>query len=360
MSSIFQKIKTRLAAEYKYLTAVNSSDRPWEMPVAASLSMGLPLLISVHFDHLNYGLASCLGGMIFLYLPSTPMYHRMTTLMTCSFGIITCYSLGILCQFNPQLMVLSLSIIAMVVSMACRFFMLPPPGSLFFIMAASIGMYTTVDVLQVPFVIGLMTLGCVLALAVAFVYSLYILRIRPASPIPTIQKPSFDFVIFDSVIIGFTVGISLLLAITLELPRPYWVPISCLAVLQGVTVRAGWNSQLQRILGSCLGLIVSWFLLTLSLGQLSICFVMMGLSFIIESLAVRHFGLAVVFLTPLTIFLAEANRFGLDDPFVVIRSRVTDTLLGSVIGVVCGLCLHSEKFRTVVGHQMRKLIPVRF
>ena len=195
-------------------------------------------------------------------------------------------------------------------------------------------MYTSVDVLQVPFVIGLMTLGCVLALAVAFVYSLYILRIRPASPIPTIQKPNFDFVIFDSVIIGFTVGISLLLAITLELPRPYWVPISCLAVLQGVTVRAGWNSQLQRILGSCLGLFFSWFLLTLSLGQLSICFVMMGLSFIIETLAVRHFGLAVVFLTPLTIFLAEATRFGLDDPFVVIRSRVTDTLIGSMIGVV--------------------------
>jgi len=360
MNEFLQKLKARLAAEYKYLTAVNSSDRPWEMPLAASLSMGFPLLISVHFDHLNYGLAACLGGMIFLYLPSTPMYHRMTTLMTCSFGMVTCYSLGIICQFSPHLMIFSLCIISMVVSMACRFFMLPPPGSMFFIMAASIGMYTNVDVLQVPFVIGLMTLGCVLALAVAFIYSLYILRLRPASPIPVIQTPSFDFVIFDSIILGITVGLSLLIAILLELPRPYWVPISCLTVIQGVTVKAGWNSQLQRILGAGIGLLVAWFLLNLSLGPWAICFVMIAMSFIIESLAVRHFGLAVVFLTPLTIFLAEANRLGLDDPLVVIRSRVTDTLLGSTIGVICGLCLHNEKFRATVSKPIRKLIPLRF
>lgn len=360
MNVFLTKTKELIIAEYKYLTKVNSSDRPWEMPLAACLSMGFPLLISIHYEHLNYGLAGCLGGMIFLYLPSTPMYHRMTTLMTCAFGMITCYSLGIMCQFNPQLMVLSLSIIAMVVSMACRFFMLAPPGSMFFIMAASIGMYTNVDVLQVPFVIGLLTLGCVLALAVAFVYSLYILRIRPASPIPVIQKPSFDFVIFDSVIIGATVGISLLVAISLNLPRPYWVPISCLTLLQGVTVKAGWNTQLQRILGAGVGLLLSWFLLTLSLTPLQVCFAMIAMSFIIESMAVRHFGLAVVFLTPLTIFLAEANRMGLDDPLLVVQSRVTDTLLGSAIGVVAGLCLHNERFRFVVGRQMRRLIPMRF
>jgi len=227
-------------------------------------------------------------------------------------------------------------------------------------MSASIGMYTNVEVLQVPFVIGLLTLGCVLALAVAFVYSLYILRIRPASPIPTIQKPNFDFVIFDSVIIGITVGISLLVAIGLNLPRPYWVPISCLTLLQGVTVKAGWNTQLQRILGAGIGLLLSWFLLTLSLTSLQVCFAMIAMSFIIESLAVRHFGLAVVFLTPLTIFLAEANRMGLDDPLLVVQSRVTDTLLGSAIGVVAGLCLHNQRFRSILGNQMRRLIPSRF
>jgi hypothetical protein len=37
---------------------------------------------------------------------------------------------------------------------------------------------------------------------------------------------------------------------------------------------------------------------------------MMALSFIIEVLVVRHYGLAVVFITPLTILLAEAATLG--------------------------------------------------
>jgi hypothetical protein len=96
----------------------------------------------------------------------------------------------------------------------------------------------------------------------------------------------------------------------------------------------------------------------LDLDNWTICFVMMGLNFLIETLAVRQFGLALVFLTPLTIFIAEAARRGVDDtPFVVIRSRLTDTVLGSAIGIICGWCLSQPKFRELISSQMRKLIP---
>jgi len=92
MSSLWRQICDFFITEYKHLTTVNKSDQPWQMPIAASLAMGLPLLIGVHFQHLNYGLPGCLGGMVFLYLPNTPMYHRIVTLMTCAFGMVTCYS----------------------------------------------------------------------------------------------------------------------------------------------------------------------------------------------------------------------------------------------------------------------------
>jgi len=358
MSSLWRQICDFFITEYKHLTTVNKSDRPWQMPIAASLAMGLPLLIGVHFQHLNYGLPGCLGGMVFLYLPNTPMYHRIVTLMTCAFGMVTCYSLGVISQFTPELMVPCLGIIATVVTIACRFFMIPPPGSLFFIMAASIGMFIPMDVLQVPFFIGLMSLGSILALAVAIIYSLFILRIRSAGPIAKVQAPTFEFVIFDSVMIGLTVALSLAVALSLNLPRPYWVPISCLSVIQGLSTKAGWNTLVQRIVGSATGLLLSFYILSLDLDNWTICFVMMGLNFLIETLAVRQFGLALVFLTPLTIFIAEAARRGVDDtPFVVIRSRLTDTVLGSAIGIICGWCLSQPKFRELISAQMRKLIP---
>jgi len=74
---------------------------------------------------------------------------------------------------------------------------------------------------------------------------------------------------------------------------------------------------------------------------------------------VRHYGLAVVFITPLTIFLAEATTLGQSMPAIIIEARLFDTVLGSVIGLIGGACLHSPGFRERVGRPVRRLVPER-
>lgn len=54
----------------------------------------------------------------------------MVALMACAFGMIACYALGVL------------GLISMLVTTVCRYYLLGPPDSLLFIMAASIGVYT--------------------------------------------------------------------------------------------------------------------------------------------------------------------------------------------------------------------------
>ena len=54
------QLKALLHEELRLLLTVNRSDRMWQMPFAAALAMGLPLLIGAYFDHLNYGLVSSL------------------------------------------------------------------------------------------------------------------------------------------------------------------------------------------------------------------------------------------------------------------------------------------------------------
>ena len=84
----------------------------------------------------------------------------------------------------------------------------------------------------------------------------------PFAEIPYATAPlpaaTFDFVVFDSVVIGVFVGGSVLVAQALGLQRAYWVPVSCLAVIAGATLRAVWDKQLQRILGTALGLLLAW------------------------------------------------------------------------------------------------------
>lgn len=353
------KFQALMREELRHLTTVHTSDRVWQMPFAAALATGLPLLVGAYFDRLDYGLVSSLGGLVFLYLPGTPLYHRMVSVMACAFGMAGCYALGVMSHFFPVLMMPALVFTSILVTMVCRYYALGPPGILFFIMAASIGAYSPVGVLELPLMVGLLTMGSLLACLIAFLYSLYILRQHAPQPVAPLPQPTFDFVVFDSVVIGIFVGISLALAQALQLQKAYWVPISCVAVIQGVSLRAVWIRQLHRVLGTGIGLLLSLGLLQLPLNKWSLCLTMMTLTFLIESTVVRHYAIATVFITPLTLLLAEAPVLGHGSATALIQARFLDTLLGCLVGLAGGICLHSPRFRERVGRQMRRLIPSR-
>jgi len=356
---LWRSLTTLLRAEWQHHTRLQPTDRRWQMPFCAALATGLPLLLGAYFGHLADGLVASLGGLVFVYTPSTPLAPRMLTLMVCAFGMSACYALGLLSHWLPGLEVPVLSFIAIVVSMVCRVYALGPPGSLFFIMAACIGAYQPLQLLETPRLVGLLMLGTLLACLVAFFYSAYIVRVqapRPASPLPT---PRFDDVVFDPVMVGLLVGASLALAHTLHLERPYWVPVSCLAVMQASTLQAVWRKQVQRIAGTALGVLLAWGVLSAPLDAWRVALLMTALAFLIESLVVRHYGLAVVFITPLTILLAEAAQLGHgpSQAQTMLAARMLDTVLGCAMGLLGGWCLHSPGFRAQASRPLRWLCP---
>ncbi len=346
-------------AEWRHLTTVKASDRRWQMPFGAALASGMPLLIGAWFDRLDHGLIASLGDLVFGYMPRTPLHHRMVWPMAYAFGMTACYALGVMSHFFPPLLVLLLAFITVLATMVLRFYGVGPPGSLFFVMAAAIAAYTPREVAEIPLHVGLFAMGGLLAILIAFFYSVHILRLQAPQPVAAPPAATFDYVVFDPVVIGAFVAIALALAQVLQLERPYWVPVSCLAVMQEVSLRAVWNKQLQRIAGTGIGLLLSLALLALPLGNWGVALSMTVLTFLIETLVVRHYGLAVVFITPLTLLLAEASRIGGGSPALMLEARFFDTLLGCLVGLVGGACLHSAGFRGFFGRQLRRLIPKR-
>jgi hypothetical protein len=245
------RLSTLLRNEVRRFFQLHPSPRPWQMPVAAALASGLPLLIGAAFDHLAWGLVASIGGLSFLYLPTTALHHRMPWIMTCAFGMAACHALGLLTHFVPQLAVPLITLIGIVVMMLVRFHAVPPPGGVFFMMSASIGAFTPLHAgSEVPPRVGLLTLGAVLACLIAFFYSLEVLRHREPLREPA-HRPSFDYVIFDGTLIG--------------------------------------------------------------IGHMM--------------------------------------------PGDVMLARFTDTVLGSFVGLAGGVCMHSPRFRNVVGGWMRRLAP---
>ena len=76
-----------------------------------------------------------------------------------------------------------------------------------------------------------------------------------------------------------------------------------------------------------------------------------------EILVVRHYGLAAVFITPLAILLVEAGQGSVMAPQQLMQARLVDTVVGCMLGLACAACMHSPRFRLVVGAGLRRLWP---
>jgi uncharacterized membrane protein YccC len=343
-----------LHSEIMFLFELKKTERLWHIPVLASLCVGLPLLIGYYFDKLDYGLLSCMAGLVILYLPTTTLARRMITLLACSFGFMISFTIGISFSYNPIFSSIVLGLFAMAVYWVVNYFGMKPPGSFFFIMIASIASCMPFDLMTIPTRVGLIGMGAMLACFLAFFYSLYITQKSPPKTEFIVVKRKYYTTLFEAVIVGFFIFLSLLTGHLLQLENPYWLPISCAAVMQGANFQHIWQRSFQRVLGTFIGLGLAWLLLLLKMTPLTICITIMVLQFIIEMLIGRHYGLAVIFITPLTLFLAEAGSAMTVDPNALISVRFMDILLGSIIGAIGGWFLHHEQFRHKAERQIRK------
>lgn len=359
-SAWLARARSAVAGEWHHLTRVNSSARRWPMPLAAALSSGLPLLVGAATGHVAAGLAGSLGGLVFLYLPETPLRDRMVVLMACAFGLTSCYAAGLAVHAlgADWLRAPLVACVALLVTITVRAYQLAPPGPLFFVMVAAIGAYTPMPLAKLPLQVGLLFLGALGAALIAFAYSLATTARLAVPPAAARSATAFDDNVIDAILIALGVGASLFAAELLGLPRPYWVAVSCMAVLQGATLRAVWNRQLHRIVGTAAGMAVAAVLLALRLDGWGLAVAIMVLTWLVEWLVVRHYGLAVVFITPLTILLAEAGTLRAAheiDNLVV--ARLGDTALGCVVGFATGLILHSPRCRSGIAMVLRTFFP---
>ena len=67
----------------------------------------------------------------------------------------------------------------------------------------------------------------------------------------------------------------------------------------------------------------------------------------------------MVFITPLSILLAEAARLASASPHALMQARLVDTVLGCVVGLAGGACLHSVAVRSRVTALLRRMVPQR-
>lgn len=337
-----------LFREVRNLFRIKNTHRPWHMPLSAGIATSGPLFIGALSGHMAQATVASLAGLVFLYTLKTPLYHRMVALMACSFGMIVSFAFGAFTHLMPSLLPVILGVITMITTMIVRFYKLPIPGNFFFIVIATLAAYMPFKTEVLIQINGYFMLGTIWACLVAFLYGLSTIKFIKSEPITQIICDGFDEVAIDSVIAGMFVCLSVYLAHYIGFDKPYWVPISTLAILQGMTLRSKWTRQMQRIGGTFIGIVLTYFLLSMNLNGYKIALLIGVLTFLIEFSVVRNYGMASIFITPLTVYMAEMNGVIDGDAADLIVTRLLDIIFGSFVGFIGGICLHNVKFRSVI------------
>lgn len=341
------------------LLAFQRSDRPWQLPFAAAVASGGPVALGAWLGLAAEGALGAVAGLSFLYLPATHLHHRIPVIMACAFAMAASYALGLANHAVPGAAIVLIAFVATAAAMFCKTQGVAPPGPIFMVMSAAIAAFSPVHEAGAVLSLGVFVLGCMWACMVAVIYSAYILRRRAPFPVKTPSPAELHAALVDAVLQGLFVALSLALATALALDKPYWVPVSCIAVMQGLTLRHSWSRNVHRITGTAIGIGVTWLLFPWLTTAWVVALAVTLLTFLIETAVVRHYAFAAIFITPLTIILAESSSPGTVSVPVLMQARLVDTVVGALIGLAGAVCLHDQRARRLVEKTLAALAPAK-
>lgn len=158
---------------------------------------------------------------------------------------------------------------------------------------------------------------------------------RPPSFAATLIN-AFDrnsLVFLTALRIGVIVTTAALLAHYLEVNRSYWIPLSCMAVLEGSSMIATFHRAVQRSSGTLIGVLIASIILYLQPPAYLIAILIFVFVIFTEILVVKNYGLAAIVITQNALLIAETLTGGEISLLSFAGLRVMDVVLGGAIGL---------------------------
>ncbi|WP_213576150.1 FUSC family protein [Rhodococcus sp. USK13] len=119
--------------------------------------------------------------------------------------------------------------------------------------------------------------------------------------------------------------------LTVGLEHPLWASMGAMAAMQGMTFSQTVQRGIQRLTGNLAGAVLAAALIAAALGYWQTVVVIVVLQTVTELVVIRNYGFASVVITPMALLLTGLGSAV--TPGIAV-SRVIDTLVGVVIGVI--------------------------
>ncbi len=314
----------------------------WHLATQAAAAMAVPVVVLSLLGLEQLGLLAATGAFAVLYGGRLTPRERSRVVPLIAIALFGCAAAGAgAAVAGPVVTAVGLVLVAIVSAAASFGLAVGPPGPLFPVLLFGLSAHV-VDPRAAHVDPGLYLIVVATSLAFACTVVLVPLvlgrnRRAPARGIREIfPGPRWDAtgrtLVVRSALVAF-VGTAL--ATVVDPERAYWIVSAGIAVL-GVSAsrRVALTRGIHRALGSAAGGGLYLLIALVPLPGVVLGLVLGGLQFVIELVIVRHYALALMFITPLVLLiLGSAGAGGVD----VAVERVVDTVVGSALGVLSGL-----------------------
>ncbi|WP_231689553.1 FUSC family protein [Bacillus sp. FJAT-27245] len=146
-----------------------------------------------------------------------------------------------------------------------------------------------------------------------------------------------------------------MIAYVFPFERSYWVPLSCASVMLGSTIISTFHRAIQRTIGTLVGLLIAGLLLMNIHNGFVVALLILSLSFLTELFIVRNYALAVLFITPSALIIAEYSTEIHNFHFFA-AARATDIIAGSIIGLLGVLLFGRRTASGMLNHYIVKTL----
>lgn len=315
-----------------------------EVAARAALAVALPLLVLVALGRVEWLAYASFGAMTALYGRSERYRVRMRTVTLGGLTLLACITLGLVLAVTlAPLWLVVVGLVAVIaggilVSAAGGLF---PATPIFFVFAFAVCAQTPTPTDEVP--ARLLVAVATAAFAWALTMSGWVLRRAGGAQSELMFKPlragtALRHAAYRDPRVWLTIGQNVIgallaggLAMLVGIGHPYWAVVSVVAVIPPPGAAHSISRAIHRILGTCLGVIVTGLVLFPDPPVGVLVAVIVVSQFGAEILVGRHYGAALLFITPLALTVAH-----LAAPVPVtglLVDRAVETALGGVIAI---------------------------
>lgn len=324
--------------------------RRWPLAVQAGLAMAVPIVVLAASGHAELALLSATGAFAVIYGGWLRPRERARVAPLLALALWVCAAAGTLAAGGGVLAVLGGVLVTTVVTAALAGAVsLGPPGPVFFVLVFGLSAQVTA-VRGGARVVDPWTYLAIVAASGAFAClvvaaPLLLPRYRRERPrplgvlFPLRWSAVARMLTLRAVVVG-VVGVAA--AAVVDPARSYWIVCAGLAVV-GLPVgrRDATTRGIHRTVGTVVGGALYLALAFLPLPVWALGLLLGVLQVAIEMVVVRHYALALVFITPLVLLLIGAAT-GTVETLPLALERIVDTLVGAAVGTFAALAVRGR------------------